>query len=203
MIIGICGSIGSGKDTIAQYLVDSRDYVRMSMASTLKDATAILFGWDREMLEGKTAKSRMEREQPDPFWSERLGVPFSPRYALQYFGTDLFRNNLHQDIWVIATERALLGKENAVISDIRFPNEIEMIKKRGGQIWRVKRGPDPEWWNAAVEMPSSMQEKYPNVHNSEWAWVNTKFDFVFDNDSSLDVLYKNVERYISAHELKQ
>ena len=52
MIVGICGWIGSGKDTIADYLVNVHQFRRDSFASTLKSAVAEVFGWDREMLEG-------------------------------------------------------------------------------------------------------------------------------------------------------
>ena len=54
MIIGICGFIGSGKDTIADYLVNLHHFRRESFANTLKDAVAQVFGWDRTMLEGRT-----------------------------------------------------------------------------------------------------------------------------------------------------
>ena len=48
MIIGICGFIGSGKDTIADYLVNFHEFRRESFASSLKDAVSAVFGWDRD-----------------------------------------------------------------------------------------------------------------------------------------------------------
>lgn len=209
MIIGICGLIGSGKDTIAQYLIDSRGYNRVSFATTLKDATAVLFGWDREILEGATAEMRAEREKPDPFWTERLGREWSPRIALQYLGTDLFRNNLNESVWVYAAERRILNlgpSANVVISDVRFPNEIKMIRNMGGQIWWVRRGELPEWWEAAKHVTSTTEKPSPAlqdafeamryVHYSEWAWVGTNFDAIFNNDSTLAALYQSVETYM-------
>ena len=56
-IIGICGLIGSGKDTIADYLVNIHQFRRESFANSLKDAVAAVFGWDREMLEGRSKSS--------------------------------------------------------------------------------------------------------------------------------------------------
>ena len=58
MIIGVTGFIGSGKDTIADYLCTQHGFKRISFAASLKDAVASVFGWDREMLEGTTKSSR-------------------------------------------------------------------------------------------------------------------------------------------------
>ena len=65
LIIGICGFQGSGKDTVADYLVNTHDFRRISFAGTLKDAVSAIFGWDRELLEGRTRESREWREQID------------------------------------------------------------------------------------------------------------------------------------------
>ena len=72
MLIGICGLIGSGKDTVAERLVTHHGYKRDSFAKSLKDAVSSMFNWDRKMLEGDTKESRAWREQPDEFWSKKL-----------------------------------------------------------------------------------------------------------------------------------
>lgn len=222
MIIGICGGIGSGKDTIAQYICDSRGFVRVSMAAALKDAAAAIFGWNRDMLEGLTQEHRALREQVDTFWADRLSRPdFSPRVALQILGTDLFRDSFHTETWVIAAERKLMQCSNAVISDIRFPNEIEMIKRYNGQLWHVRRGDDPVWWQSAKDhiagrpgwrggryyagSPSMGRETdlaLVGVHYSEWAWANTKFDVVLDNNDTLAALYNEVELILQSSNTK-
>jgi hypothetical protein len=85
MIVGICGFIGSGKDTVADYLVNFHEFRRESFANTLKDAVSSVFGWDRTMLEGRTKAAREWREQVDPWWSKRLDMPkLTPRWVLQY-----------------------------------------------------------------------------------------------------------------------
>ena len=168
MIIGVCGFIGSGKNTVADYLVREHCFVPVSFASVLKDTCASLFGWDREMLEGRSEESRIQREIIDEFWSERLGIPnFSPRYGLQYIGTDIMRKHFHPDIWVIASERVLMRYRDVVISDVRFPNEMAMIRRNGGKIWMVDRE-RPSWYDVALNAPEQMPEFYPHIHESEY-----------------------------------
>ena len=144
-VIGIWGFIGSGKDTAADFLVNFHEFRRESFASALKDAVASVFGWDREMLEGRTKESRAWREQRDDWWSERLGMNITPRWVLQYWGTEVCRKAFHDDIWIASVENKLrTSMDNIVISDCRFPNEIKAIKQQGGKVIWIQRGPLPE-----------------------------------------------------------
>ena len=94
MLIGLVGLIGSGKDTVAERLVTQHGFERDSFAKSLKDATASIFGWDRELLEGNTKESREWREQPDIFWSKKFNKEITPRWVLQYFGTEVCRGGM-------------------------------------------------------------------------------------------------------------
>ena len=135
MIIGVCGFIGSGKDTVADYLVNLHHFRRESFANTLKDAVSAVFGWDRTMLEGRTKQAREWREQQDNWWTDRLGIVITPRWVLQNWGTEVCRNGFHDDIWIASLENKLRHRrDNVVISDCRFPNEIAAIKKAGGRV---------------------------------------------------------------------
>jgi hypothetical protein len=205
MIIGVCGFIGAGKDTIADYLVNLHHFRRESFANTLKDAVAQVFGWDRTMLEGRTKQAREWREQVDPWWAQRLGIPhLTPRYILQQWGTEVCRKNFHDDIWIASLENKLRNsRDDVVISDCRFPNEIRAIKQAGGIVVRVVRGPEPEWYDAAVSLNrgpngnstwalSGRRLEQLGVHASETAWVGTKFNAVLDNNGTLDDLYQQI-----------
>jgi hypothetical protein len=210
MIIGVCGFIGSGKDTIADYLTNFHGFRRESFANTLKDAVAQVFGWDRTMLEGRTKQAREWREQVDPWWAERLNMPnLTPRWVLQYWGTEVCRKAFHDDIWIASLENKLRNStDDIVISDCRFPNEIKSIKDAGGIVVRVVRGPEPEWYGAAVSMNSGEwgnmdwalskdKIKALGIHASETAWVGTKFDAVLGNNGSIDDLFAQVKDLVS------
>lgn len=197
MIIGICGFIGSGKDTVADYLVNFHEFRRESFASTLKDAVAAVFGWDRTLLEGRTKEAREWREQIDPWWAARLDMPtLTPRWVLQYWGTEVCRKAFHDDIWIASLENKLRNsRDNVVISDCRFPNEIQSIRDAGGQIVWVQRGELPDWYDTAIAANRghnwAVQDlKMRQIHASETAWVGTEFDSVIDNNRTIDDLYK-------------
>ena len=204
MIIGICGFIGSGKDTVADYLVNFHEFRRESFANTLKDAVAAVFGWDRTMLEGRTKEAREWREQVDPWWAERLAMPtLTPRWVLQYWGTEVCRRSFHDDIWIASLENKLRNsKDNVVISDCRFPNEIQSIRDAGGKIVWVQRGELPDWYDTAVEANLghnyAVQDlKMRKIHASETAWVGTEFDTIIDNNRSIDDLYQQAKLIVS------
>ena len=204
MIIGICGFIGSGKDTVADYLVNFHEFRRESFANTLKDALANVFGWDRTMLEGRTKEAREWREQVDPWWAERLDMPtLTPRWVLQYWGTEVCRKGFHDDIWIASLENKLRNsKDHVVISDCRFPNEISSIKNAGGHIVWVQRGNLPDWYTVAVDANKGNnvainELKMRKIHASETAWVGTDFDSILDNNGTIDDLYKQAQLIIS------
>jgi hypothetical protein len=208
MIIGICGFIGSGKDTVADFLVNFHEFRRESFASTLKDSVAAVFGWDRTLLEGRTAEAREWREQVDPWWAERLDMPtLTPRWVLQYWGTEVARKSFHDDIWIASLENKLRNsKDNIVISDCRFPNEIQAIKKAGGQIVWVQRGALPEWYDDAVSANQGHNiginnMKLRKIHASEWAWLGNEFDHVIDNNGTIDELFKQAQSLVIGHQI--
>ena len=209
MIIGVCGFIGSGKDTIADYLTNFHGFRRESFANTLKDAVSYVFGWDRTMLEGRTKQAREWREQVDPWWSQRLNMPdLTPRLMLQLWGTEVCRRGFHDDIWIASLENKLRSStDNIVISDCRFPNEIKSIKDAGGIIVWVRRGELPEWYEDAVNANrgengnfswSTSRSKLEKlgIHASETAWVGTKFDHVLENSGSIDDLFTQVKSLV-------
>jgi hypothetical protein len=212
LVVGFVGFISSGKDTAADYLVNYHQFRRDSFANALKDAVSAVFGWDRVLLEGRTAESREWREKVDTWWADRLSMPnLTPRWVLQHWGTEVCRQGFHDDIWIASLEhRILKTRDNIVITDVRFPNEITAIRNAGGIVVRIKRGPDPEWYQDAINVnagPTNMSwaiSKWKieelKIHASETAWVGLPTDATINNDSTIDHLFSQLEQLIKNQE---
>lgn len=204
MLVSVSGLINSGKDTIAGYLTTRYQFKKVSFASSLKDSIAVIFNWDRELLEGSTKSSREWREQVDQWWSERLNIPnLTPRWILQYWGTDVCRKHFHDDIWIASLENKLrYSSDNIVITDCRFTNELNAIKRINGLTLRVHRGPKPVWYDYAVafnkgNIDAEDKLKSFNIHASEYSGVGLEYDYHIDNDSTIDDLYRKVDSIIN------
>lgn len=193
-IIGIMGNVGSGKDTCGDYLVQNHDFTKVSFAKRVKDVANVVFGWDRNMLEGSTKESRAWREETDPYWG------FSPRHALQMIGTEMFRRHIDPDVWVKAVKKEIEANPdtNYVITDCRFENELEAIRAMGGTIIYIERGRQPVW-SAEARAGKPFSEDY-GVHITDWnSYALSKYaDHEIINNGTLDELVGNIE-YILAH----
>ena len=188
MIIGVVGFIGSGKGTVGDILEREHGYKKFAFADALKDAVAGIFLWPRGLLEGDTNASRAFRERVDVWWSHKLGYEVTPRLILQKFGTEACRHGIADNIWIAALEKRIHGYDDVVITDCRFPNEIDFIRSAGGVLIRVKRGDDPS------------PEELSNMHISETAWNNYDPDFVIHNEGTKDDLKENIKIILTQHE---
>ena len=197
MIIGLCGLIGSGKGTVADVLVE-QGYEKISFADKLKDGVASVFNWDRQMLEGDTDESREWRETIDTFWTQETGRTITPRLVLQEYGTDCMRKGFYDGIWVSLTKQHILQNpnKNFIIPDVRFPNEIKMIKEIGGKVWRVQRGIDPVWFR----MYQDIGVEPKDVHESEWRWANAGYTLTIHNNGTMDELRSQVLGLLASNE---
>jgi hypothetical protein len=196
MVIGICGLISSGKDTIADYLIKNHTFHKISFADKLKDSVSAMFSWDRELLDGKTNESREWREKVDTYWTSETGRTITPRLVLQEFGTECMRNGFYDGIWVSLTKKKIIENPhmNFVLPDTRFPNEAKMLYEIGGEVWRVKRGNDPAWFSEYQELGVEPTD----VHPSEWAWAQTKFKHIINNDGTITELKDQVRDLLAS-----
>lgn len=211
-IVAINGMIGTGKDTFAQIFVNN-GFHRVSFAESLKDAVSCIFGWDRDMLEGKTKESRVIREQPDEYWSKVLEREVTPRWVLQNFGTDVCRKFFHDNIWIFSLENKIrnMNYDKIIITDCRFSNELKMVRKNNGIIIEVQRTL-PMWYldasdyNIECEKVSSGELKIPpnkpnsliDIHSSEYGWVGiNRPDYIVENTSSIEHLHNKAYQILS------
>lgn len=181
-LICIIGNIGCGKSTLANILKEKYGYEELTFAGPVKEIGLIL-GFDHQNLYG----TQEEKLQINKFW----GV--SGREFMQKFATDIMRNeltkhiNMNMDgktIWVRLCEKNILQmlKENKkiLISDGRFPDEIEMIKCHGGKIIKILR-----------------TTSYQKEHESENYISQINADIIIDNNGTLHDLENNINTFFS------
>jgi hypothetical protein len=200
-IIAFVGFKGSGKNTAAIPLID-QGFKSFSFADGIKDCLASIFCWDRQMLEGITPESRVWREQVDPWWAEKLGIPnFSPRWAMMNFGTQLMREHFNKNIWLYNMERRIMmvGDNPVVMVDGRFANELEMARRYRARIIRIKRGSEPEWMEIARQANAGSDHHQLflddlGVHESEYGWIGSPVDATIENDGSISDLHAAILR---------
>lgn len=187
-IIGLVGFIGSGKGTVADILVRYHGYHSFAFADALKDAVATIFVWPRSLLEGDSNASRAFRERVDPWWSHKLGYEVTPRLILQKMGTEACRHGIADNIWIAALEKRIHGYEDVVISDCRFPNELDFVRSAGGIIVQVNRGNAPT------------KEELSKMHISETAWNYIVPDYIVDNDGTLQELKDKIKLVLTVEQ---
>lgn len=222
LVIGIAGFKSSGKNTTADFIIkyfkEQNPDIKIkevSLANHLKNIISVMFMWPRDMLEGITLESREWRETPDPWWSKKLGKDFTPRYAMQFIGTDLLRNQLNPEIWVMSLERQIdkeieegNGADLYLVTDVRFADEINWVRSMGGFIVETTRN-DPDWYNEVAEYNRKVEkgtmvniysyvDSIPEIcktqHPSEWAFVGLA-DFKLPKADNLEVLEKSVREF--------
>jgi hypothetical protein len=129
-IIGITGAAGSGKTTAAEELLRQQDFVRVRFAGPLKDMLWSL-GLSVEETDG------LLKEQPCVLLGGK-----TPRHAMITLGTEWGRDMIHPDLWINAWKQrvdSLPEDAKVVCDDVRFPNELEMIRSLGGRIFHINR----------------------------------------------------------------
>lgn len=182
MIIGLGFKARTGKDTIASHLVNNYLFTQESFAYPLKECIGKqICGFNEKQLYGAW------KEVIDPEWG------MTPRHMLQLIGTDALRKVVHDDFWVIPMKRKLKehlrNNRSVVISDVRFSNEINLIKDLGGIVVRVDRA-NPDKIAGIDKHRSEVElESY-----KEW-------NYIIDNNATLEDLYDNVN--LMMRELKE
>ena len=157
MIVGLCGYAGSGKDTMANILVQERGFERRAFADKLKD---IAYSLDPDLAEVVDTVG----------WDVAKQIP-SYRALLQNLGVAV-RHHLGEHTWVDAVIHSnIIPWDKIVITDVRFHNEIDRILDLGGKIGEVKR--------------PSVGPVNEHVSEAEWTQRRNEFHFTIHNNKSL------------------
>jgi len=178
MLIGLCGKAGSGKDTIADYLVAKYGFKKISLADPIKRLVKDVF-----VLDDLTVYDRVEREKPLKNWSN-----WTVRKLLQFIGTELFREQIDDEVWVKSLWYKIQNDKssNYVTADIRFPNEYNFFveqSKNGNKFFCIKVIRDG--CDGKVGLLNHASEAYDLKGNIE-----------IQNNGTKEELYKKVDEYI-------
>jgi hypothetical protein len=92
---------------------------------------------------------------------------------------------------------------DVVITDCRFPNEIAKLKNQDAKIVWIKRGIIPHWYDIAArankgDLKAAEWVKQESIHSSESSWAGTSFDYVIENDSSIEKLYSQLKNLVQS-----
>jgi hypothetical protein len=208
-IIGLTGPKACGKDTVADLLRTHCGFIKMGFADALYAEVSEAFGVEITQLQQRETKEHpmsalaMAKCLGDGFTGrminlshergERLDMhaPRSPRQILQWWGTE-YRRSQSQNYWVGMTSARIAYFMNArlatrfVLTDCRFPNEVEMVRGAyGGRIWQVKR--------PGCEVPA-------DSHTSETTGESFNPEAVIDNDNDMRHLRQLVLGEFWAHD---
>ena len=212
-LLGISAKIGCGKDTFFEVLQEKTGgaYENKKFARSLKIIASILTNTPVEKFEDQDFKKTFLSDDwiyilKDEIITDGIGLimkKMTVREFLQKLGTEAMRDGLHTNVWVNALfsdyntdsfkesqdfvkkmpiEEMIIKRNNFeyhpswCITDMRFPNEYDAIKNKNGIVIRINR--------PRVSV---------NDHSSEKALDNFKFDYVINNDGTLDDFKTKVE----------
>ncbi len=175
-LIGLVGYAGSGKDTVAGILGQLYGFKQFSLASTIKDIIAVGFNIPVEVQNHPVMKNHQIPE---------LGV--SPRELAQFIGTEVFRAHFGEDIWIQLLTRKINNPpapQMAVISDVRFQNELDWIYDNDGYIIHISRPGYNGNVGIAGHASEALQELAYNAHKTH----------IVVNDSGIPELRNEIRR---------
>jgi hypothetical protein len=176
-IVGFVGTKGVGKDTAANVLVFRHGFVRRKFAQPIKEACGIIFQLPQDHFENDSHKERV---------NARHGI--SPRQMMQMLGTDMFRRMVDVDFWIHHFQDWCADQPDdtkVVVTDLRFQNEIDAVKRLGGLVVCIKRqGGEGRHRSIDNHITESGIEFLKGV------------DVYVENDGSVEDLWLNIEKNV-------
>lgn len=177
MIISISGKIGSGKDTIAEIIKEKMPEAGWEVkkfAGKLKEVATLLTSIPVDKFEDQSFKQTLLPSE----WNDATGDAMTVRDLLQKLGTEAMRHGLHNNVWVNALFSEFKTDLNWIITDTRFPNEIDACVNRGAITILVQR---------------DSGNHIGTAHASETALDDyNQWDYIIDNTGSVENLRRKV-----------
>ena len=173
-ILGLSGWARNGKDTVADHLIENYGYERVSFAAPMKEA---LYRLNPKITINGVPSLSVKLGVDLYGWDDLKAHGPEIRELLQRFGTEVGREMFGDDFWVNAAIDSIKDGSRVVVSDVRYPNEADAVKKLGGEVWRVVR----PGYGAA------------NDHASEHALNDYDFDYMIENNSGVETLYDLID----------
>lgn len=201
-VIMLSGFKNAGKDTTAKLIADTvignnkpyNSCIYYAFALPIKQAASVIFDIPFDILDGKTADNRKLRETVNEFWSKII-PNFTPRKGLTMLGTDILREHIHDDIWILNAQKQILecNYDLFIITDLREPNEEIKIEQfcndNNIEVLHINIVRElPSWYNVALKAYDGDQKSLDiltelEVHASEWKQVGLTPDIVILNNS--------------------
>lgn len=172
IVIGMIGKAGSGKDTVGDYLKERHGFTSLALADTLKRGVQEMFVIPDEIMYDRVKREEPLADMPD--WTVRK--------LLQFVGTELVRNHIDDHAWTKSLIKRYPKTGNIVVTDVRFPNEVEGIQELSGCPVFFIRVERPGHIGTDVGIKNHASE----IHDLEG-------DFTIMNDDTLEALYDKVE----------
>jgi hypothetical protein len=173
MIIGLSGYARSGKDTVADYLVENHGFVKLSFATPMREA---LYRLNPDIVDMSGLNYTFQQAVNLFGWEDMKTYFPSYRGLMQRMGTEVGREMFGEDFWVRQALQQAERGQDIVFSDVRYQNEALAIQEYFGEVWRIER----PGVSAA------------NDHNSEHDLDNYKFDHRIMNYGPVEDLYQTV-----------
>lgn len=183
ILIGLTGRARTGKTTAAEHLTGTYLLEHYAFADPLRDGLMAIFNLDPTDFEG-------DRKEQPLAWLDH-----SPRQLMQSMGTEWARNAVHPDVWVKLAEQNLdymaksLGAViGFVVSDVRFDNEADFIRRSGGTIIHI--------WRADAQSV--------NPHTSEKGIAGNANDLLVANNGTVEEFLRALDEvYLMIRERPQ
>jgi hypothetical protein len=175
-LIGLCGYAQVGKDTVAGFL-KTQGWTRVAFADALRDVLYAL----NPIVQGGSYFERVQDLVDRHGWDKAKVDYQEIRQLLQRLGTEAGRDTLGENVWVrIGEDKIEAANGPVVVTDCRFPNEVQLIKRRKGTlIW--------------IERPGTGAA---NAHASEHSVTRDDCDIVLNNNGTFEDLYRKIDKFV-------